>query len=180
MDKQSLSLREKVRQYKNAPIIFIHIDTTGLSASDEVVRLTVLSDDVVVYDEIYNSSHEINAQALRASGLTLEEIQESNVYITDEIKKIEEMFANKLLVCINSRFTQKYLSKAGIHIPDDNLLDLTQATDLFAKGSIKSSQEALIFYGYDTDLSKNTFDRNFVFYDCACKLKVMATLLLKN
>ena len=180
MDKQILSLREKVRLYKTKPTIFIHIDTTGLGYDDEITRLTILSDDTIIYDEIFNSSRDITSQALRASGLTIDDIHKSDVFIKDEIKTIESIISDKLLVCINERFTIKYLLRAGINIHENNLLDLTQATDYFAKGDIKSSADAVKFYGYDVDPSKNTFDRNFVFYDCACKLKVMANTLLNK
>ena len=164
MDKQKLSLREKVRIYRTSPVIFLHIDTTGLG----------------IDDEIFNSSQEANSQALWASGLTNEEIQESNIFLKDEIPIIENMIRDKLIVCVNDNFTKKYLLKAGFQISDNNLLDLTQATDYFAKGTIKSAYDALSFYGHDTDKSRNTFERNFAFYDCACKLKLMANTLLRN
>lgn len=180
MDKQRLSLREKVRLYRTSPVIFLHIDTTGLGIDDEIVRLTIIADDTLVYDEIFNSSREANTQALRASGLTNTEIQESTTFLKDEISVIENMICNKLIVCINDNFTKKYLLKAGFDIHDNDLLDLTQATDYFAKGTIKSAYDAMSFYGHDASKSRNTFEKNFVFYDCACKLKLMANTLLKN
>jgi uncharacterized protein YprB with RNaseH-like and TPR domain len=180
MDTQTLSLQEKIQQYKTSPVIFVHIDTTGLGNDDELVRLTIIADDTIVYDEIYHSARDVTQQALRASGLTAEEIKESEILFKDKIETIESMIQDKLLVCINARFTQKFLLKAGLNISENNLLDLSQATDWFSIDEIKSSAEAIKFYGYDEDKSKNTFERNFIFYDCACKLKIMANVLLNK
>lgn len=182
MEKQSLSLREKVRQYKNVPVILIHIDTTGLGNDDEVIRLSILSDNILVYDEIYHVNKAINPQAARVSGISNDMVQQSNKRFVDDVFYLTEMLNDKLLVCVNENFTKKFLSRAGLDLRSDNLIDLTKATDFFARDTIRSAGEMLKFYGYDTNmnLTTNTFDRTFIYYDCACKLQMMAVTLMKH
>ena len=165
---------------KTAPIIFIHIDTTGLGVDDEVVRLSIISDGLLLYDEIYHTNRPINEQAARISGISQQDIFDSDVYIRDEISSLKNMLADKLLICVNDVFTKKFLARSGLDIDDKNLLDLTKATDFFASGFIKSSRDMLSFYGYDVKAAETTFDRNFAFYDCAWKLKTMANSFLKE
>lgn len=180
MERKSPSMSDKIRMLKNSPVIFIHIDTTGLGNEDEVVRLSIISDDTLVYDEIYYTEKSMNEQASRASGISPESILQSRVCLEDEVWRLNEMLNGKLLVCLNDNFTKKFLNKGGIKIQEQNLIDLTKATDFFAAGSIKSAADMLQFYGYDSNAGKTTFDRNFILYDCSCKLKVMTELLFKK
>lgn len=181
MEKQSLSLGDKIRQYKNVPVILIHIDTTGLGNDDEVIRCSIFSDNFLVYDELYQVNKQINPQAARVSGISDEMLKQSGKRFVDDVFYLSEMLENKLLVCVNESFTKKFLSKAGLELKPYNLLDLTKATDFFARDSVRSANDMLKFYGYDTQTNAgiNTFDRTFLYYDCACKLQVMARALLK-
>ena len=178
--EQKTSLYDKVKALKTAPVIFLHIDTTGLGADDVVVRITIISDDTLVYDEIYHTNRPINEQASRISGISQQDIFDSDVYLRDEVSSLEYMLADKLLICVNDSFTKNFLARSGLEIDDKNLLDLTKATDFFASGFIKSSRDMLSFYGYDVKAAETTFDRNFILYDCAWKLKTMANSLLKE
>ena len=180
MERKNPSIYDKVTRLKTAPVIFIHIDTTGLGVEDEIVRLSIVADDSLVYDEIYYTERAMNEQAARVSGISPQSILESTVCFEDEVWSLKEMLSDKLLICVNDNFTKKFLSKADLELDDKNLIDLTKATDFFASGTIKTASDMLQFYGYESNAGKTTFDRNFIYYDCACKLQYMTSALLKR
>ena len=173
------TIRHKLNRYKNVPVIFIHIDTTGISNDDELIRLTILADDTVAYDEIYFSLKPMNERASMVSGITNEQLQNSQICFIDEIASLKEMLKDKLVVCANEYFTKKYLRKAGLYLEDDNVIDIIKATNYLAAVTITQIFDVLKFYELNP-YEKNTYNKNFLLYECACKLQIMAQVLLKD
>ena len=170
---------ERFRRLIHEPVIFVHIDTTGLkAATDHISRLTVIADDILVYCEVFKcDTSTMSRRAEEVSGITKEEIAESEITFQEAQAEISAILSDKLICCTNKDFLLEFLAAEGLLLERDDVIDLKAIVGMmnhtYSRTTMADVLNTLLPDTSDKSVPDTTFERNFKMYDAACNLKEM-------
>ena len=159
------------------PVIFVHIDTTGLDANrDHISRLSIIADDMLVYCNVFKcDTSRMSNRAVDVSGITREDINASDVTFADEIPVISSMITGKLICCTSKDFMLDFMANEGLALNRDDVIDLKAIVGMmngtYSRTSMADVLKALLPDTVDKSVPDTTFERNFKMYSAACNLK---------
>lgn len=91
--------------------VVIDTETTGMTADDEVIELSVVDmDGTVLYDSTFCPVSEVNPFASSVNHLTNECLCDSPLF-TDEWSKIKSFIGNKKVLAHNTKFDQRIIKQ---------------------------------------------------------------------
>ena len=174
-DKYDARFERLIRE----PVIFVHIDTTGLDANkDHISRLTIIADDTLVYCNVFKcDTSRMSNRAVDVSGITREEINASTATFASEIPEISAMITGKLICCTSKDFMLDFFANEGLALDRDDVIDLRAIVGMmnhtYSRTTMADVLDALLPENVDRSVPDTTFERNFKMYDAACNLKEM-------
>ena len=169
----------RLHRLKKDGVLYIQVDTTGLTAHNDVItRLTILDEGYVVYDQVFKcDAGKLTRKAAEVSGITRDDLREATVTFADALPNLKEQLMGRLLCCCNKDFMLSFLEAEGLSLNRDDIIDLRaivgQMNHTYSRTTMEDVLRKLTPPDMDDTMPATTWERNFKMYECACTLRDM-------
>ena len=176
LDGVSDKYNNRLERLQREPVIYVHIDTTGIGKNDRVTRMSILADDTLAYYQVFNLGADIGKmtrKAVELSGITRDDLQAAPVSFADEKETIRTMLDGKLIICTGKDFMLEFLEREGLVLERDDVIDLRAIVGMMNHTYSRTTMNDVLntLYGPIVPEYETTQERNFLMYQCATRLK---------